>query len=85
MTANEWELNLTLRRRPSERKRGQISDEDMTTIYNELVQLAHTKGYTLGGIPKAVRFNCPHCGKILRGPTIKKTCPHCMASLGAIK
>ena len=82
MASNEWELELMLRRSPGQRDKGDISEEEAISLYNELVDLAYRKGYTLSGlVPRAKRTNCPHCGRIIRGLSGKTRCPMCGGSL----
>ena len=77
MESNEWTLDLELRRKPSERKKGPIDQPTIDGLLTKLCKLAYTEGYVLFGMPKPKRTNCPHCGRILRGGVTQTRCPMC--------
>ena len=66
MEASEWKLNLTIRRRPSNRKLGMIGQSEVEQLRNKMVELAAGLGMTLGGTPEPARDNRPGCGRIIR-------------------
>lgn len=74
--ATEWEMGLTIFRRPSERKKGPINDKDFDVLMDKLVKAAFDHGYVIAGVPKPKRDNCPNCGKIVRSP-LKDKCGFC--------
>ena len=76
--SNEWELPLTIRRKPSHRKLGPITYEQFERLWDNLVHKAHELGFTIAGVPRPKRTNCPHCGRIIRRPAgMGGRCPMC--------
>ena len=76
MQSNDWQLTLTLRRRPSNQGMGLIGQPAVDALLAKLSTVAEAEGFTLSGTAKAVRMNCPHCGRIIRTLGAKR-CPMC--------
>jgi len=79
--STEWELPITIRRRPSERTKGYIAEPELHQLWDELVHRAYELGFTISGVPKPKSENCPSCGKIIRCPIMPTICPYCQAKL----
>ena len=75
-----WELPITIHRRPSTRGLGPITDSDMFKLFDAMVVLAYEKGYTIAGVPRPTQTNCPKCGRLVRSAELKR-CPLCGAGL----
>lgn len=80
--SEEWEVNLSVVRRPSERSKGLITDNQFHDWFLELQAWALKQGFSVTGLPKTKRTNCPTCGRIIRSLTAKR-CPMCSAPLAA--
>ena len=65
--SHEWDLPITIRRRPSNRKLGQIKIEDISRLWDAMVDKAHELGFVIAGIPKPKATNCPSCGRLMLG------------------
>jgi rubrerythrin len=77
MESAEWEITATLRRRPGTRTAlGMITEAEFAGVWDKMVEMAYKRGFTLSGLPRAKRTNCPHCGRIVRNPVAKR-CPMC--------
>ena len=80
--SEEWEVKLSIVRRPSELDKGFINDREFTDLFLELKAFALKKGFEVTGKPETKRTNCPSCGRIIRSLTAKR-CPMCAAPLAA--
>ena len=80
--SEEWQVDLAVTRRPGDRHRGLINDQEFKDFFLELKSWALDKGYYVTGLPKTKRTNCPSCGRIIRSLTAKR-CPMCAAPLAA--
>ena len=80
--SEEWEVTLTVVRRPSDLHKGFIKIREFTDLFLELKAWALKKGFEVTGNPKTKRTNCPACGRIVRSLTAKR-CPMCSAPLAA--
>ena len=81
MESPEWELNLTIRRRPSNRKLGLISQSEVEQLRNKMAEMAAALGLVLGGTPAPKRANCDVCGRIISNVMLGK-CQWCGARMG---
>ena len=75
--SNEWEIpSLTIRRRPSGRKLGPITQDDYDRLWDLMVKVAHDVGFVIAGVPRPKQTNCPHCGRMVLSPQLKR-CGRC--------
>ena len=80
--SEEWEVNLSVVRRPNDRHKGLITDSQFRDLFMEMQAWALGKGFAISGLPKTKRTNCPSCGRIIRSLTAKRR-PMCGESLAA--
>jgi len=74
--SNLWHLDMHLRRKPSQRKLGQISEREAKEVWAKMCGLANQEGFVLEGMPRPISENCPNCGRLIRNPRAR-TCPFC--------